>query len=70
MENTKVPLNPFLENKMSDANREQISTLLYSVWNSILADISKSRGIPATQLNQIADGLLRELQKWQKPINW
>lgn len=62
----KSAVEPFLENKMSDANREQISTLLYSVWNSILADISKSRGIPATQLNQIADGLLARTPEMAK----
>ena len=62
----KSAVEPFLENKMSDANREQISTLLYSVWNSILADISKSRGIPTTQLNQIADGLLARTPEMAK----
>ncbi|KAB1156241.1 signal peptide peptidase SppA [Flavobacterium luteum] len=54
----KSAVEPFLENKMSDANREQMSTLLNSLWNSTLLDISKSRNIPVTKLNQIADGLL------------
>ena len=31
----KSAVEPFLENKMSNANREQISSLLNSVWNSI-----------------------------------
>ena len=54
----KSAVEPFLENKMSDANREQMSTLLNSLWNSTLLDISKSRNIPVTKLNEIANGLL------------
>ena len=41
----KSAVEPFLENKMSDANREQITALLNSVWNSVVTDISKSRNI-------------------------
>jgi protease-4 len=37
-ENTKVPLN-LSENEMSAANREQVTALLNSVWNSVTADI-------------------------------
>lgn len=62
----KSAVEPFLENKMSDANREQISTLLNSVWNSILTDISKSRSIPVNRLNQIADGLLARTPEMAK----
>ncbi len=54
----KSAVEPFLENKMSDANREQISSLLNSVWTSVLSDISKSRAIPVTKLNDIANELL------------
>jgi protease-4 len=50
----KSAVEPFIDNKMSDANREQISTLLNSVWNSMLKDISKSRNIPVEKLNEIA----------------
>ncbi len=53
----KSAVEPFLENKMSDANREQISALLNSVWNSVLIDIAKSRNIPASKLNEIASQL-------------
>jgi protease-4 len=41
----------FLENKMSDANR-QTTALLNSVWNSITADIAKSRNISVAKLNR------------------
>jgi len=62
----KSAVEPFLENKMSDANREQISTLLNSVWNSVLSDISVSRNIPTTQLNEIANGLLARTPEMAK----
>ena len=68
----KSAVEPFLESKMSDANREQVSTLLNSVWNSVATDISKSRNIPVSQLNVIADGLLArtpEMAKSQKLID-
>jgi len=38
----KSAVEPFLENEMSPANREQIGTLLQSVWNAVASDISKS----------------------------
>ena len=53
----KSAVEPFLESKMSDANREQITSLLNSLWNSMLVDISKSRNVAITKLNQIADQL-------------
>ena len=69
----KSAVEPFLENKMSDANREQISALLNSVWNSITADISKSRNISVAKLNEIANGLLArtpEMAKSQKLVDF
>lgn len=68
----KSAVEPFLENKMSDANREQMTTLLTSVWNSLLTDISKSRNIPTAKLNEIAAGLLArtpEMAKSQKLVD-
>lgn len=62
----KSAVEPFLENKMSDANREQISTLLNSVWNSVLNDIAVSRNIPAAKLNEIANGLLARTPEMAK----
>jgi protease-4 len=54
----KSAVEPFLENKMSDANREQTTALLNSVWSSVITDISKSRNISIAKLNEIANGLL------------
>jgi protease-4 len=68
----KSAVEPFLDNKMSDANREQISELLNSVWNSVTADISKSRNISVAKLNEIANGLLArtpEMAKAEKLVD-
>ena len=51
----KSAVEPYLLDKMSDANREQMDKLLGSVWGEILASISQSRNISVEQLNQIAD---------------
>jgi protease-4 len=53
----KSAVEPFLENEMSEANREQISALINSAWGSIVADISLSRNIPVDSLNNIANQL-------------
>jgi len=68
----KSAVEPFLDNKMSDANREQTMSLLNSVWSSVLADISKSRNISVTKLNEIANGLLArtpEMAKAEKLVD-
>lgn len=53
----KSAVEPFLQNSMSDANREQITALLTAVWNSILDDIAESRNLSKETLNNIADNL-------------
>lgn len=68
----KSAVEPFLDNKMSDANREQTMSLLNSVWSSIIADISKSRKISVAKLNEIANGLLArtpEMAKAQRLVD-
>ncbi|MGO4820463.1 MULTISPECIES: signal peptide peptidase SppA [unclassified Flavobacterium] len=68
----KSAVEPFLQNEMSEANREQITVLLNSIWSSITADISKSRNISVAKLNEIATGLLArtpEMAKQQKLID-
>ena len=62
----KSAVEPFLENKMSDANREQTTQLLNSVWGSVIADIAKSRKVTTERLNQIADGLLARTPEMAK----
>ncbi|WP_428740674.1 signal peptide peptidase SppA [Tenacibaculum sp.] len=53
----KSAVEPFLENKMSEANREQTTSFLKSIWSEITEDISKSRNISIEKLNAIADNL-------------
>ncbi|HQE33126.1 signal peptide peptidase SppA [Flavobacterium alvei] len=68
----KSAVEPFLENGMSDANREQTTSLLNAVWSSVLADISKSRNISVAKLNEIASGLLArtpEMAKSEKLVD-
>ena len=54
----KSAVEPYLENEMSDNNREQISVYLNSLWNEMKSDISESRNISVERLNVIADSLL------------
>jgi len=62
----KSAVEPFLENKMSDANREQMTALLNSLWATVSTDISKSRNIPLPKLNEIANGLLARTPEMAK----
>jgi len=54
----KSAIEPFMLDKMSEANRSQVETYLGSLWNHMLAGISKSRGITASEINNMADNLL------------
>ena len=68
----KSAVEPFLENEMSEANKQQTTELLNSLWNSIVADISIARKIPVSRLNEIANGLLArtpEMAKAEKLID-
>lgn len=65
----KSAVEPFLDNKMSDANREQTTALLNSIWNNVVGEISKSRNISVNRLNEIADGLLARTPQMAKSWN-
>lgn len=53
----KSAVEPFLAQEMSPENREQLSELLQSIWQTVVTDISKSRKIEVATLNTIADSL-------------
>lgn len=53
----KSAVEPYFLDKMSDANREQMTKLLTTMWNKIVDDISASRGISTQKINQLADEL-------------
>ena len=48
----------YTEDKMSDANREQVTRYIGGLWQQILSDVSKSRNINKDSLNHYADGLM------------
>lgn len=54
----KSAVEPYILDKMSEANREQMTVLANSLWETFIADISKSRHVPTDSLNRIADKLL------------
>ena len=54
----KSAVEPYFLDKMSEANREQMSTLANSLWSVFVQDVSKARKISVDQLNNIADSLL------------
>ena len=53
----KSAVEPYFLDKMSDANREQMTKLLNTMWGKIVDDISASRGISPERINQLADEL-------------
>lgn len=53
----KSAVEPFIADKMSPENRQQIELFMDGMWADILSDISKSRNISVEKLNQIADSL-------------
>ena len=53
----KSAVEPFLDDNMSDENREQIQSFLDHIWDEILADVSESRGMTAKELDQLADNV-------------
>lgn len=54
----KSAVEPFIATEMSDANREQVSAFLASIWGRLLEDVSASRNIPVETLNQYADQIM------------
>ena len=54
----KSAVEPFIATEMSDANREQITAFLTSIWGRLLEDISASRNIPVEKLNEYADSYM------------
>jgi protease IV len=54
----KSAVEPFMLDKMSEANKEQLLSYVGSAWGQMLKGISKERNIEVARLNQIADNLL------------
>ena len=53
----KSAVEPYFLDKMSDANREQMTKLLNSMWYQVVSDINASRGISIQRINELANNL-------------
>ena len=53
----KSAIEPFVLEKMSDENREQINRFLTSIWNHLKYEISLSRGLTVEKLDNLANNL-------------
>ena len=51
----KSAVEPFILTSMSDSNREQVSSYLTDMWNSIGADIAQSRNIDLDSFNAVVN---------------
>lgn len=54
----KSAVEPAISMKMSEANREQVTDYLTSMWQQIMTDVSASRHLSTDELNQAADRML------------
>ncbi|VTQ03563.1 signal peptide peptidase SppA [Sphingobacterium daejeonense] len=63
----KSAVEPFIMNSMSEANKEQVSSYLNSIYNTFLTDISSTKKISQDSLKSIANGyLIREPEDAKK----
>lgn len=54
----KSAVEPFILDRMSEANRQQVTSFLGSIYDHFVNQIGTSRGIPADSLRAIADNFL------------
>ena len=54
----KSAVEPFMLNKMSEANKEQVQVYLTSIWNHLVGNMSKNRSVGVDEINAICDSLL------------
>lgn len=54
----KSAVEPFTATQMSDANREQVTSYLNDIWQTMLTDVSRSRSIKKDLLDEYADSML------------
>ena len=59
----KSAVEPFIASEISEANREQLTELLQSVWKEYKDDIAASRNITTQDVDRIADELLGRSSK-------
>lgn len=54
----KSAVEPFIATEMSEANREQVTAYLSSIWNQMVEDVAASRGLSTSVLNEYANNML------------
>ena len=54
----KSAVEPYILTKMSDANREQVSSFVGDIWKNICTDVASSRKISVEGLNAYADNYI------------
>lgn len=54
----KSAVEPFIATEMSEANREQVTAYISSIWQRLCEGVSASRGLKVDQLNRYADEML------------
>ncbi len=54
----KSAVEPFIQDKLSDSNREQVRTFLMSIWNHMLKGIASGRKLSEDELRKISSELL------------
>ena len=54
----KSATETFTGDKMSDANRQQMTAMVDGIWANVCNDVAKSRKLTVAQLNQYADNMI------------
>lgn len=54
----KSAVEPYINHKMSDANREQVTEYISALWGQFVGDVSESRGVSTSDLNALADRMI------------
>ena len=53
----KSAVEPYILDRMSDANREQMQELVNSLWGTISGDVARARGIDSVKMQRLTDAL-------------
>ena len=53
----KSAVEPYILDRMSDANREQMQELVNSLWATISGDVARARGIDSVKMQRLTDAL-------------
>ncbi len=65
----KSAVEPYTGTSMSEANREQVTSFLFSIWGQMIDDVAVARHIPKERLNAYADSCTL-LQPAERLVEW